>query len=64
MSLNKKYDEWRDGLPDLKWLDEVLPDTEQWRTFNQGLSNTLASFKDSIQIGRYHEFCNLIFTFS
>uniref|UniRef100_A0A336MA42 Dynamin-like GTPase OPA1, mitochondrial n=1 Tax=Culicoides sonorensis TaxID=179676 RepID=A0A336MA42_CULSO len=50
MTMNKKYEEWRDGLPDLKWLDEVLPDTEQWRAFNKGLSNTLASFKNNIQL--------------
>lgn len=51
MTVNKKYEEWRDGLPDLKWLDDVLPDTEQWRAFNKGLSTTLASFKNNIQLG-------------
>lgn len=51
MTVNKKYEEWRDGLPDLKWLDDVLPDTEQWKAFNKGLSTTLASFKNNIQLG-------------
>lgn len=50
MTVNKKYEEWRDGLPDLKWLDEVLPDTEQFRAFNKNLSTTLASFKNSVQL--------------
>lgn len=54
--MNKKYEEWRDGLPDLKWLDDVLPDTEQWRAFNKSLSTTLASFKNSIQLGKYYMF--------
>lgn len=54
--MNKKYEEWRDGLPDLKWLDDVLPDTEQWKAFNKSLSTTLASFKNSIQLGEIPRF--------
>lgn len=56
MTVNKKYEEWRDGLPDLKWLDEVLPDTEQFRAFNKNLSTTLASFKNSVQLGKDNPF--------
>lgn len=50
MTLNKKYEEWKDGLPDLGWLNEVMPDPEQWSQFNKSMTNLRDAFKDSIQI--------------
>lgn len=44
-ALNKKYNDWKEGMPDLKWLDEVLPDNEK---FNQWRGN-LIEFKDSLK---------------
>lgn len=44
-ALNKKYSDWKEGLPDLKWLDDVLPDNEK---FNEWRGN-LIEFKDSIK---------------
>ena len=46
----QKYEEWKQGLPDMKWLDEVLPDSEQWTKVSKGLLAMSASMKDSIQI--------------
>ncbi|CAG9768436.1 unnamed protein product [Ceutorhynchus assimilis] len=44
-ALNKKYNDWKEGLPDLKWLDDVLPDNEK---FNQWRGN-LIEFRDSVK---------------
>lgn len=48
---SQRYEEWRDGLPDFKWLDEVLPDTEQWNKFSNNLKTITNSVRDSIEIG-------------
>lgn len=53
VTLNKRYEEWRDGLPDFKWLDEVLPDTEQWNKFSTNLKTITNSVRDSIEIGKF-----------
>ncbi|XP_059607943.1 dynamin-like 120 kDa protein, mitochondrial isoform X3 [Phlebotomus argentipes] len=50
MTLNKKYEEWRDGLPDMKWLDDVLPDSEQWHKFSKSLMSVGEAVRDSIEI--------------
>ncbi|GAB0087005.1 Dynamin [Sergentomyia squamirostris] len=50
MTLNKKYEEWRDGLPDMKWLDDILPDNEQWHKFSKSLMSVGEAVRDSIEI--------------
>ncbi|KOB64035.1 Uncharacterized protein OBRU01_24630, partial [Operophtera brumata] len=45
MTLNKKYTEWKDGLPDMGWVNELLPDSEQWSRF----TTTLIDAKDRIK---------------
>ncbi|KAI5643507.1 dynamin family domain-containing protein [Phthorimaea operculella] len=44
MTLNKKYAEWKEGLPDMGWLNDLLPDEQQWDRF----TTTLISAKDNI----------------
>lgn len=48
----QKYEEWKDGLPDFKWLDEIMPDTEQWTKFSSNLKTISNSVRDSIEIGK------------
>lgn len=50
MTLNKKYEDWKEGLPDFKWLEDILPDNEQWGKFSEGLITFRNSIKDSIHI--------------
>lgn len=50
MTLNKKYEEWKDGLPDMKWLDDLMPDNEQWGQFSKSLVSMKDSVKNSIEI--------------
>ncbi|KYB27693.1 Dynamin-like 120 kDa protein, mitochondrial [Tribolium castaneum] len=44
-ALQKKYQDWKDGMPDLKWLDDVLPDNEKWQEWR----GNLIEFKDNIK---------------
>ncbi|XP_052869147.1 dynamin-like 120 kDa protein, mitochondrial isoform X2 [Anopheles cruzii] len=50
VTLNKRYEEWKDGLPDMKWLEEVLPDNEKWAGFTKNLLAVKDAVKDSIEI--------------
>ncbi|KAJ8708170.1 hypothetical protein PYW08_010536 [Mythimna loreyi] len=51
MTLNKKYAEWKDGLPDMGWLNDLLPDNEQWDQFTTTLINAKEKIGENIQIG-------------
>lgn len=50
VTLNKKYEQWRDGLPDMKWLNEVFPDNDQWQKFSNSVVDITESLKNSIEI--------------
>ncbi|XP_075987956.1 opa1 mitochondrial dynamin like GTPase isoform X2 [Anticarsia gemmatalis] len=51
MTLNKKYAEWKDGLPDMGWLNELLPDNDQWDQFTTTLISAKEKIGDQLQIG-------------
>ncbi|XP_055837904.1 dynamin-like 120 kDa protein, mitochondrial isoform X2 [Episyrphus balteatus] len=50
VTLGKKYDEWKDGLPDLKWLQDALPQGEKWSGFNKKLLEVGGLVKNAIEI--------------
>ncbi|CAH2098575.1 unnamed protein product [Euphydryas editha] len=50
MTLNKKYVEWKDGLPDMGWLNDLLPDNDQWDKFTTTLINAKDMIGDQLQI--------------
>ena len=52
MTLNKRYEEWKDGLPDIKWLNDLMPDNDQWSKFSKDLFTIKEAVKDSIEIGK------------
>lgn len=49
---SQRYEEWKDGLPDMKWLDDVLPDNDQWNNFSKKLLSIREAVRDSIEIGK------------
>lgn len=55
----KKYEEWKDGLPDMAWLKEVFPDNEQWQKFSNGVIFATENIKNSIEIGLFSD-CRFI----
>ncbi|KAF5277806.1 hypothetical protein FQR65_LT03787 [Abscondita terminalis] len=49
-TLQKKYQDWKDGLPDLKWLEDVMPDNDKWQNFRTSLIQFRDNVKDNIEI--------------
>ncbi|XP_011138217.1 dynamin-like 120 kDa protein, mitochondrial isoform X2 [Harpegnathos saltator] len=46
VTLQKKYDEWKEALPDLGWLENMMPTEQQWQDFRGSLlmvKNTVAN---------------------
>jgi len=39
-------------LPDFKWLEDVLPQSEKWGQFSKKLIEISSSVKDAIDIGK------------
>ena len=37
MQISRKIEEWKDGMPDFKWLNNVLPSQEKLDGFSKGL---------------------------
>lgn len=48
----QRYEEWKDGLPDMKWVEELFPDNAQWSQFSRSLVSLRDSVRDSIEIGK------------
>ncbi|KAF5287567.1 hypothetical protein FQA39_LY15896 [Lamprigera yunnana] len=49
-TLQKKYQDWKDGLPTLKWLEDIMPDNDQWQQFRNTLIQLRNNVKDNIEI--------------
>lgn len=52
--LFQKYEEWKDGLPDMAWLNEVFPDNQQWQNFSNGVISLIPKIRDAVEIGELH----------
>ncbi|KRT78589.1 hypothetical protein AMK59_8121 [Oryctes borbonicus] len=50
VTLQKKYQDWKDGLPDLKWLEDVMPDNDKWHQWRGSLIDFKNNVKDNIEI--------------
>ncbi|KAK9869644.1 hypothetical protein WA026_003391 [Henosepilachna vigintioctopunctata] len=49
-ALNQKYEDWKNGLPDLKWLEDVLPDNNKWQEWRSSLVVMKDNVKNNIEI--------------
>ncbi|XP_048520538.1 dynamin-like 120 kDa protein, mitochondrial isoform X2 [Dendroctonus ponderosae] len=49
-ALNKKYNDWKEGMPNLKWLDDVLPDNDKWNQWRGNLIELRDNVKNNIDI--------------
>lgn len=47
----QKYKDWKDGLPDLKWLEDAMPQGERWSQFSRNLLEVGSVVKNAIDIG-------------
>ncbi|XP_034651603.1 dynamin-like 120 kDa protein, mitochondrial isoform X2 [Drosophila subobscura] len=50
VSLSKKYEDWKDGLPDMNWLKDAMPQGERWSQFSKNLLEVGAVVKNAIDI--------------
>lgn len=51
----QKYAEWRDGLPDMGWVNGVIPDADQWNKFTGSLISIKDNVTDNIKIGKQNQ---------
>lgn len=49
----QKYEDWKDGLPDLKWLEDAMPQGERWSQFSRNLIEVGSVVKNAIDIGEF-----------
>lgn len=49
----QKYEDWKEGLPDMKWLEDALPQGERWSQFSQNLIEMGSVVKNAIDIGEF-----------
>lgn len=49
--IRQRYEEWKDGLPDMGWMKEILPSEQQLGTMSKNLMSIRNTFKDSIELG-------------
>lgn len=40
-------------MPDLKWLDEILPDNDKWQQWRGNLVEFKNNIKSSIDLGKF-----------
>lgn len=45
VTLNKKYNEWKDSLPDTDWIQDYITNPERW----QSVRGTMIDFKDKMK---------------
>ncbi|XP_012523905.1 dynamin-like 120 kDa protein, mitochondrial isoform X8 [Monomorium pharaonis] len=49
VTLQKKYEQWKEGLPDLEWLENLMPSEQQWQDFRESLMS-IRNVTDKIEI--------------
>ncbi|XP_017018900.1 dynamin-like GTPase OPA1, mitochondrial isoform X4 [Drosophila kikkawai] len=52
VSLSKKYEDWKDGLPDMKWLEDAMPQGERWNAFSRNIMEVGGLVKNAIDIAK------------
>ncbi|XP_043257589.1 dynamin-like 120 kDa protein, mitochondrial isoform X3 [Colletes gigas] len=50
VTLQKKYEQWKEVLPDLSWLNDWLPEESEWQNFRGTLLSVKNSIVDKIEI--------------
>lgn len=50
VTLQKKYEQWKEILPDMSWLDDVFPNEQKWKDIRESLMTVKNIFPDNIEI--------------
>ncbi|XP_057365629.1 dynamin-like 120 kDa protein, mitochondrial [Daphnia carinata] len=49
ISLQRSYEEWKNSLPDSKWLEDLFPSSEKVDSFRGSLMELSSKFRDSLE---------------
>lgn len=52
----QKYNEWKDSMPDLGWLENLMPTEEHWQDFRKSLMTVKNTVADKIEIGEHNKY--------
>lgn len=50
VTLQKKYDQWKEGLPDVDWITNLIPTDQQWQKFRGSLLDVKNTIANKIEI--------------
>lgn len=50
MTLQKSYEQWKENLPDMKWLEQYMPPPEKIDAFRENMIKLSSNMKDSFEI--------------
>jgi optic atrophy protein 1 len=50
MTLQKSYEEWKEKLPDMKWLEQYMPPPEKIDAFRENMIKLSSNLRDSFEI--------------
>ncbi|XP_053977451.1 dynamin-like 120 kDa protein, mitochondrial [Hylaeus volcanicus] len=50
VTLQKKYEQWKEILPDMSWLDDILPNENEWQNFRGTLMTVKNTIADKIEL--------------
>lgn len=51
----QKYEQWKEGLPDMAWIENLMPNEKQWQDFRESLMMIKSNVTDKIEIGKQDE---------
>ncbi|KAK6622157.1 hypothetical protein RUM44_001964 [Polyplax serrata] len=50
LTLQNKFEEWKNSIPDLKWVNEYMPDEAQWNNMRVSLIAVKDKIKDTVEM--------------
>ncbi|KAL2726777.1 hypothetical protein V1478_007055 [Vespula squamosa] len=65
VTLQKKYEQWKEALPDMTWIDTLIPTEQQWQKLRSSLLDVKTKLANKIEIDprikelgeeKYHEY--------
>lgn len=51
--LLKKYEQLKDVMPDMGWLDDILPDEKRWKNIHNKLLSAKGILAEKMEFGKY-----------
>lgn len=58
--MSQKYEQWKESLPDLGWLQNLMPNEKRWQDFRESLMTIKDNMADKIEVGKL--ICNSLYS--